>query len=68
MGPSGMSYFTSAIEAMPDIRRLYEDPLLSIEILCLSALFMHATDLLQEAYVTVSLPVLPVVLSPNHVL
>lgn len=55
MGPSGMTYFTLAIEAMPDIRRLYEDPLLSIEVLCLAALFMHATDLLQEAYVTVSL-------------
>ncbi|RFN49243.1 hypothetical protein FIE12Z_6464 [Fusarium flagelliforme] len=53
MGPSGMSYFTRAIEAMPDIRRLYEDPLLSIEILCLAALFMHAADLLQEAYVTI---------------
>ncbi|KAF5603647.1 positive activator of transcription [Fusarium subglutinans] len=53
MGPSGMNYFTLAIEAMPDIRRLYEDPLLSIEVLCLSALFMHATDLLQEAYVTI---------------
>ncbi|RBR23176.1 uncharacterized protein FIESC28_04031 [Fusarium coffeatum] len=53
MGPSGMSYFTCAIEAMPDIRRLYEDPLLSIEILCLAALFMHAADLLQEAYVTI---------------
>jgi hypothetical protein len=53
-GPSGMVYFTHAIEAMPDIRRLYEHPLLSIEILCLAALFMHATDLLQESYVTVS--------------
>ncbi|KAF5704437.1 transcription activator [Fusarium globosum] len=53
MGPSGMTYFTLAIEAMPDIRRLYEDPLLSIEVLCLAALFMHATDLLQEAYVTI---------------
>ncbi|CAG7566312.1 unnamed protein product [Fusarium equiseti] len=53
MGPSGMTYFTRAIEAMPDIRRLYEDPLLSIEILCLAALFMHAADLLQEAYVTI---------------
>lgn len=49
-----MVYFTHAIEAMPDIRRLYEHPLLSIEILCLAALFMHATDLLQESYVTVS--------------
>lgn len=53
-GPSGMVYFTHAIEATPDIRRLYEHPLLSIEILCLAALFMHATDLLQESYVTVS--------------
>ncbi|KAH7142883.1 hypothetical protein B0J13DRAFT_636646 [Dactylonectria estremocensis] len=52
-GPSGMIYFTRAIEAMPDIRRLYEDPLLSIEILCLATLFMHATDLLQESYVTI---------------
>ncbi|KAL2692350.1 hypothetical protein Neosp_002756 [[Neocosmospora] mangrovei] len=52
-GPSGMTYFTRAIEAMPDIRRLYEHPLLSIEILCLAALFMHATDLLQESYVTI---------------
>ncbi|KAH7176872.1 hypothetical protein EDB81DRAFT_773708 [Dactylonectria macrodidyma] len=52
-GPSGMIYFTLAIEAMPDIRRLYEDPLLSIEILCLATLFMHATDLLQESYVTI---------------
>ncbi|KAM6532860.1 hypothetical protein FALCPG4_005906 [Fusarium falciforme] len=52
-GPSGMVYFTHAIEAMPDIRRLYEHPLLSIEILCLTALFMHATDLLQESYVTI---------------
>jgi len=65
MGPSGMSYFTRAIEAMPDIRRLYEDPLLSIEILCLAALFMHAADLLQEAYVTVSLSALRFVLQPN---
>ncbi|KAK2598269.1 hypothetical protein N8I77_011693 [Diaporthe amygdali] len=52
-GPSGMAYFTRAIEAMSDIRRLYEDPLLSIEILCLATLFMHATDLLQESYVTI---------------
>ncbi|KAM0420771.1 hypothetical protein ACHAPT_011432 [Fusarium lateritium] len=52
-GPSGMTYFTHAIEAMPDARRLYEHPLLSIEILCLAALFMHATDLLQESYLTI---------------
>lgn len=54
IGPSGMTYFTRAIQGMPDIRRLYEDPLLSIEILCLASLFMHARDLLQEAYVIVS--------------
>ncbi|WAO90164.1 Zn(2)-C6 fungal-type domain-containing protein [Fusarium falciforme] len=53
IGPSGMTYFTRAIQGMPDIRRLYEDPLLSIEILCLASLFMHARDLLQEAYVII---------------
>lgn len=48
-----MAYFTRALEALSDTRRLHEDPLLSIEILCLAALFMHATDLLHESYVTV---------------
>lgn len=51
MGPSGMAYFTRAMEAFPDIRRLCENPLLSIEILCLASLFMHATDMLQESYI-----------------
>ncbi|KAK0367930.1 hypothetical protein CLIM01_14717 [Colletotrichum limetticola] len=49
----GMVYFASAIEAMSDIRRLYQSPFLSMEILSLTALFMHATDMLQEAYVTI---------------
>lgn len=53
-GPSGMVYFNYAAGAISDIRTLYEGPLLSIEVLCLAALFMHAADLLQESYVTVS--------------
>ncbi|KAL6416067.1 hypothetical protein AUP68_00278 [Ilyonectria robusta] len=52
-GPSGMSYFTLVMEALPDIRRMYGDPFLSIEILCLASLFMHATDMLQESYVCI---------------
>ncbi|KAL4408803.1 hypothetical protein CABS03_08642 [Colletotrichum abscissum] len=52
-GPAGMVYFASAIEAMSDICRLYQSPFLSMEILSLTALFMHATDMLQEAYVTI---------------
>lgn len=53
-GPSGILYFTRAMEAFPDIRRLCGNPLLSIEVLCLASLFMHATDMLQESYVLVS--------------
>ncbi|KAH7235371.1 hypothetical protein BKA59DRAFT_458937 [Fusarium tricinctum] len=51
VGPSGMLYFTRAMEAFPDIRRLCGTPLLSIEVLCLASLFMHATDMLQESYI-----------------
>lgn len=54
MGPSGMAYFMRAMEAFPDVRRLCENPLLSIEILCLASLFTHATDMLQESYIFVS--------------
>lgn len=54
VGPSGISYFTRAMEAFPDIRRLCGNPLLSIEVLCLASLFMHATDMLQESYILVS--------------
>lgn len=48
-----MLYFTRAMEAFPDIRRLCGNPLLSIEVLCLASLFMHATDMLQESYILV---------------
>lgn len=49
-GPAGTTYFLRALEALPDIHRLYENPVLSIEILCLVALFMQAIDTGQEAY------------------
>lgn len=55
-GPAGSSYFARALEALPDIRRLNDEPILSIEIACLVTLFMHAADMLQEAYVYVCLP------------
>ncbi|KAK1518620.1 uncharacterized protein CCOS01_11440 [Colletotrichum costaricense] len=66
-GPAGMVYFASAIEAMSDIRRLYQSPFLSMEILSLTALFMHATDMLQEAYVTIMNVSMPEALRPPNV-
>lgn len=55
-GPSGSSYFTRAMDALPDMRCLHDCPVLSIEILCLITLFMHAADMLQEAYIYVMYP------------
>ncbi|VUC27704.1 unnamed protein product [Clonostachys rosea] len=52
-GPSGMTYFKLAMGAFPDVRQLCENPLLSIEILCLASLFLHAADMLQEAYILI---------------
>lgn len=49
-GPAGTTYFLRALEALPDTHRLYEDPVLSIEILCLLSLFHQAIDAGQEAY------------------
>lgn len=55
-GPSGMTYFKLAMEAFPDVRQLCENPLLSIEILSLASLFLHAADMLQESYILVRSP------------
>ncbi|CAI6090793.1 unnamed protein product [Clonostachys chloroleuca] len=52
-GPSGMTYFKLAMEAFPDVRQLCENPLLSIEILSLASLFLHAADMLQESYILI---------------
>lgn len=49
-GPSGHVYFTHAIEALPNMHHLYEDPILSIEILCASALFLQMMDMRLAAY------------------
>lgn len=48
--------FTRAMDALPDIRCLHDCPVLSVEILCLITLFMHAADMLQEAYIYVMYP------------
>jgi proline utilization trans-activator len=49
-GPTGMSFFLPAIEGLPDIRTLQQEPVLSIEILCLLALFLEAADIRSGAY------------------
>lgn len=52
-GPSGLTgaaYFAKAVEALPDSHRLYQEPILSIEILCMFALLMQAMDMRFAAY------------------
>ncbi|KAK9417732.1 putative Transcription factor domain-containing protein [Seiridium unicorne] len=49
-GPSGHVYFTRAMEALPHMYHLYEDPILSIEILGAIALFLQMMDMRLAAY------------------
>lgn len=49
-GPAGALYFARAVEALPDSHRLYSEPILSIEILCMFALLMQAMDMRFAAY------------------
>lgn len=49
-GPSGHVYFARAVQAIPSIYFLYEEPILSIEILCASALFLQMMDMRRAAY------------------
>ncbi|CAL3966147.1 unnamed protein product [Diplocarpon coronariae] len=49
-GPTGVIYFARAVEALPDPHRLRQDPILSIEVLSMLALFMQAMDMRRAAY------------------
>ena len=49
-GPAGAALFGSAVEALPDPHRLRQDPIVSIEVLCMLALFMQAMDMRRAAY------------------
>lgn len=49
-GPSGRDYFVRAVQAFPNMHFMYEDPILSIEILCASALFLQMMDMRLAAY------------------
>jgi proline utilization trans-activator len=49
-GPTGASFFRQAIEGLPDIRALQQEPILAIETLCLLALFLEAADIRSAAY------------------
>ncbi|ETS76562.1 hypothetical protein PFICI_11949 [Pestalotiopsis fici W106-1] len=49
-GPSGHVYFARAVQAFPSMYFLYEEPILSIEILCASALFLQMMDMRLAAY------------------
>jgi proline utilization trans-activator len=49
-GPTGADYIARVVEAMPDNHRLHQTPIISIEILCMMALFMQAMDMRLAAY------------------
>ncbi|KAL3454096.1 fungal-specific transcription factor domain-containing protein [Aspergillus insuetus] len=49
-GPTGSQYFSRAIEALPDCHQLSQEPVLSIEILGLIALYMQAMDMRVAAH------------------
>lgn len=44
-GQTGMNFFAPAIEGLPDIRALQNEPILAIEVLCLISLFLEASDI-----------------------
>jgi proline utilization trans-activator len=44
-GHTGMNFFAPAIEGLPDIRALQNEPILAIEVLCLVSLFLEASDI-----------------------
>ncbi|ETS84551.1 hypothetical protein PFICI_02576 [Pestalotiopsis fici W106-1] len=53
--PAGFVLIARALELLPDILRLYQDPLLSIEILCGLALYLQCMDHRNSAYAHIGL-------------
>ena len=52
--PPGTIFFARAMKLLPDIKGLYEDTLMSIEILCGISLYLQCIDHRNSAYVYVS--------------
>jgi proline utilization trans-activator len=52
--PPGFTYFARAMNAMPGMVVLFEDPVLSVEILCSVSLYLQSADNRNSAYVYVS--------------
>lgn len=53
-GPTGATYFSKAMEALPDNHRLRRQPILAVEVLCMLSLFLQAMDMRHAAYDYVS--------------
>ena len=51
---SGVVFFARAMKLLPNIQGLYDDPLLSMEILCAASLYLQCLDHRNNAYVYVS--------------
>ncbi len=59
LGPPGVKYFIRAMHTLPNTFVLAKQPVLSIEILCLVALYLQCGDLRNAAYTYVSSPSVP---------
>lgn len=53
--PPSSGLVTRALELLPDSHGLYQDPLLSVEVLCCLALYLQSIDHRNSAYTYVSL-------------
>lgn len=51
--PPGADFFVKALELLPDISVLHQEPIESCEILCCVALYLHAVDCRSSAHVYV---------------
>lgn len=52
--PYGSEYLSRAMELLPDVNGLYEDPIISVEICCGLSLYLQSVDHRNSAYVYVS--------------
>jgi proline utilization trans-activator len=50
LGPPGAIDFLHAMKLKPDVLDLWDDPILSIEILCMISLYLFAIDVRSSAY------------------
>lgn len=56
LGPPGATDFLRAMRLLSDGLKLWDDPILHIEVLCLSSLYLQTADMRGAVYVFVRIP------------